>query len=283
MPEEVALFIDLENLRYGLLNNHGQEPDFAYLVEKAKRYGRPSMMRAYADFTEHPPQMNRQLQVVGIEAINVPVKRTTYSGITGSIERVKNAADMVLALDAITEALGVDLIDRVKSFLIVTGDRDYVKLVTLLRNRFGQRVIICGVPGCISSDLETAAGETDHIEVSPVEPTDPLQLRQALVAMVMRGPAPLTYWSVKIVDQWAQSPNQSIPGTAKERRDAIGQLLDEGVLVRRPRPDPKRGQVQEAVLDQDKAKTLGYIAYKEKTPRREGLGTEAKGNDHKTA
>lgn len=29
MPDEVSVFIDLENLRYGLLNNYGQEPDFS--------------------------------------------------------------------------------------------------------------------------------------------------------------------------------------------------------------------------------------------------------------
>ena len=52
--QEVAVFIDLENLRYSLLNLYGQEPSFIAIVEKAKTYGRPSVMRAYADFAEHP-------------------------------------------------------------------------------------------------------------------------------------------------------------------------------------------------------------------------------------
>lgn len=108
MSEEVAMFIDLENLRYGLLNNYGQEPDFAYLVEKAKKYGRPSIMRAYADFTEHPQEITRRLQIAGIESINIPVKRSTYSQGGKQIERIKNAADMVLALDAMIEALEAD-------------------------------------------------------------------------------------------------------------------------------------------------------------------------------
>jgi len=79
MPDEVAVFIDFENLRYGLLNNYGQEPNIMALVEKAKKYGRPSVMRAYADFTEHPPEITRRLQVAGVEAINIPVKRSTRS------------------------------------------------------------------------------------------------------------------------------------------------------------------------------------------------------------
>ena len=260
MSNEVAMFIDLENLRYGLLNNYGQEPNFVHLVDKAKKYGRPSMMRAYADFSEHPSEMSRQLQVVGIEAINIPVKRVSVTKPTGVVERVKNAADMVLALDAITEALAADMSQKVKIFLIVTGDRDYIRLVTLLRNRFGQRVIVCGVPGCVSSDLEAAAGgETDHVEVTPTEPIDMQLLKSALVAMVRRGPSPLIYWTVKVIDQWAQTPKQSVPGTAKERRDGINQLLDEGVLVRQLRCDPKRGQVTEVILDEEKAKGRKYI------------------------
>ena len=43
---EVAVFVDLENLRYSLLNLHGEEPDFAALVEKAKEYGRPTIINA---------------------------------------------------------------------------------------------------------------------------------------------------------------------------------------------------------------------------------------------
>lgn len=106
-------------------------------------------MRAYADFTEHPSELNRQLQVVGIEAINTPVKRNTYKRGTQDVERIKNAADMCLALDAIMEAYEADNSGKKKNFLLVAGDRDYVKLVTLLRNRFGQNVVVVGVPGAV--------------------------------------------------------------------------------------------------------------------------------------
>ena len=36
ITNEVAVFIDLENLRYSLLNIYGEEPNFASIVEKAK-------------------------------------------------------------------------------------------------------------------------------------------------------------------------------------------------------------------------------------------------------
>lgn len=121
MPDEVAVFIDVENLRYGLLNHHGTEPDFQSIVVKAQKYGRPSVMRAYADFSEHPTTMNRQLQVAGIEAIHIPVKRTMIPRGQTQVERVKNAADMVLALDALVEAYDADSQDKKKTFLIVYG------------------------------------------------------------------------------------------------------------------------------------------------------------------
>lgn len=259
MVDEVAIFIDLENLRYGLLNNHGQEPDISHVVDKAKKYGRPSVMKAYADFTEHPAELRRQLDVSGVDAINVTVTRNTVSKGGKQVERVKNAADMVLALDAVTEALEADKDGKEKVFLLVTGDRDYVKLVTLLRNRFGQRVIIAGVPGSVANDLVTAAGEEDPIEVAATPAVDLHTLKTQIVAMVRRGPAPLEYWTVRVIDQWCQDARQGIPGGALQKRSAIGDLLNEGALERKERSLGQKGTVREAVLNEQRARELGYL------------------------
>ena len=259
LDDEVAVFVDFENLRYGLLNDYGQEPEFHQLVEKAKKYGRPSVMRAYADFSEHPARLSRELEVCGIEAINIQVKRTTYMRGTKSVERVKNAADMVLALDAVMEAIDSDTSGKQKTFLLIAGDRDYVKLVTLLRNRFGQRVVICGVPGSVSGDLVAAAGEEDNLEVTQEAPVEKEALKKAIVAMVEKGPSPLQYWTLKVIDQWAQDARSRIPGTAKERRDAIGELLNEQVLLRKSRDDETKGRITEAILDESRALELGYV------------------------
>ena len=259
MVDEVAVFIDFENLRYSLLNIHGLEPDFRTLVEKAKKYGRPSIMRAYADFSEHPDDLRSQLHICGIEAINIPVKRKVYTEGGKEIHRIKNAADMVLALDAMIEAIEADESKKKKTFLLVSGDSDYVKLVTNLRNRFGQRVIICGVPGSIAHDLVESAGEEDAIEIPKIEPADELVLKKGIVAMVKAGPAPLSYWSLTIIDQWCRDARSKITGTAKEKRDATTVLLDENVLVREEfvRPDGRR--VTKTTLDVEKARELGYL------------------------
>ena len=73
-------------------------------------------MKAYADFQEHPPELNRQLQIVGIDSINTPVKRNTYKRGSQEIERIKNAADMCLALDAIMAAVEADNDKKEKVF-----------------------------------------------------------------------------------------------------------------------------------------------------------------------
>lgn len=261
MADEVAVFIDFENLRYGLLNRYGIEPTFHEIVEKAKKYGRPSLMRAYADFSEHPADMNRQLQVCGIEAINVPVKRTTIQRGGTQVERIKNAADMALALDMLVEAVDSDVQQKAKTFLLVAGDRDYVRLVAQVTNRFGQRVVIAGVPGSVAVDLvQAAGGEADPIEIPEIERVDMVDLKKAIVTMVKLGPAPLRYWSLKLIDSWCQDGRQGIPGTAKERRDAISELKAEGVLGQRLMEDERAGRtVTEAFLDEAKAKAEGYL------------------------
>lgn len=113
----------------------------------------------------------------------------------------------------------------------------------------------------MSSDLVAAAGgHDDPIEVPKVPRVDMVALKKAIVAMVRRGPAPLRYWSMRVIDEWSQDVRQAIPGNAKERRDAISALKREGVLVQREHQDEKRNRtVTEAILDESKAKELGYL------------------------
>ncbi len=267
---EVAVFVDLENLRYSMLNLYGLEPDFQSLLDKVRMHGRPSVMRAYADFSEHPASLRRQLQIVGIEAINVPVKKISKPGQQHAVERIKNAADMVLALDAVLEASDADSVNNSKTFMLVTGDADYIKLITQLRNRFGQRVVVCGVPGSVSSDLIAAANAEDLINVQKPEPVSDEDVASAIVRLVKRGPAPLKFWSMKVLDEWCQHEKNAIPGTAKQRRDMLRRLQQEDVLLKREIDLlpvlGRRGHANETYLDETKAVELGYLK-KEKTPQ----------------
>src|SRR3972149_8063707 len=155
---EVALFIDVENIRYSLLNDYGAEPDFQVLMEKARKYGRVAEARAYADFSEHPESVRRQMDIAGIRAQDIPLRRSRSAG---GVERVKSSADMHMVLDIVETVLDRPTVD---TFVIVAGDSDYLRITTWLRNRFDKRVIICGVPGSVASTLASAATEVDPIE-----------------------------------------------------------------------------------------------------------------------
>ncbi len=154
---EVGLFIDLENIRYSFLNVYQIEPNVSSFIEKARKHGRVSVAMAYADFNEHPQWVRRALDVAGIAARDIPVRRFVRDG----QDRLKSSADLHMLMDIMETAL-----DRpqVSTYVLMTGDSDYIRVITWIKNRFEKRVIVSGVPGTISQDLVAAAGEADHLE-----------------------------------------------------------------------------------------------------------------------
>lgn len=152
---EVALFIDFENIRYSMLNNYGQEPDPHKLIAKARKYGTVPVAFAYADFSKHPDQYRRRFEAAGISRVDVPL-RVLPGG------KEKSAADLIMLLDIVDTVL-----DRpqISTFVLMTGDGDFVRISARLKNRFGKHVVIAGVPGTISSDLVDSASAADPLEI----------------------------------------------------------------------------------------------------------------------
>ena len=159
-PREVAVFVDFENIRYSTINSYGREPDPIDWRDKALKYGLLGVARAYADFDQHPPQVRMRLDVAGFEAQHYPSKRTTDG--TGR-EKIESRSDLNFVIDIVNVALSRP---DIGTFLLFTGDKDFIRLVTSLRNRLGKRVIICGVPGSVSPDLVAAAGEEDSLQIA---------------------------------------------------------------------------------------------------------------------
>src|SRR6187431_2766329 len=158
---EVAVFVDFENIRYSSINSFGREPDPLAWRDKALKYGLMAVARAYADFDQHPPPVRTRLDVAGFEAQHYPAKRTSDGS---GREKIQSRADLNFVIDVINTALTRP---DIETFLLFTGDKDFIRLVTTLRNRLGRRVVICGIPGSISPDLVTAAGEEDQIILEP--------------------------------------------------------------------------------------------------------------------
>ncbi len=172
---EVALFIDFENVRYGLKNNYGREPDPQLLMAKARKYGPVALALAYADFTEHPDFFRRKLEVAGITPRDIARRSPDVAH--------KSSSDMAMLMDMID-----CLLDRpaVHTLILMTGDSDFIRVVARARHRFGKRVIIAGVPGSVSNDLIAAADaadpvvEPDWVPLAPPEQYLPAPLESPL-------------------------------------------------------------------------------------------------------
>lgn len=160
--KEVALFVDFENIREGIRTAYGVELNPSLLIEKARKYGLVNIARAYADFDRVPAELQREMKVCGLAAINAA------SHLVG--DRRRSAADLDLLMDLIETML-----DRsgIPAIILMSGDRDFLRVVTMARNRFGKEVIISGIPGTVAADLiDAAGGNFDPLEVPGVERQD---------------------------------------------------------------------------------------------------------------
>lgn len=141
---QVALLIDFENLVLGLSDIHGEafveelEPEL--LLKLAEEYGQIVLAQSYADWRRREfNQFQMELYRLGIELISVFGKG------------LKNAVDVKMAVDA-TEAICI--LPKIETFIIVSGDRDFIHLLKTLR-KHGKRVI--GVSPAKSASDDFAA------------------------------------------------------------------------------------------------------------------------------
>jgi len=166
----VGLFIDFDNVRYSLLNERGQEIDPKQLMAKAKKYGRVVAAKAYADFSEHPPEFRRSLEVAGIDVRDIPKGGTVKS------KSKKSSPEIAMVLDVFEFLLDKPSVD---TLILMTGDRDLIRLVTMARHRFDKHIIISGVPETISRDLAAAADALDPLVPPIAMPAPPPVLAAA--------------------------------------------------------------------------------------------------------
>lgn len=229
---EVALFIDFENVRYGLLNTYGQEPDPHDLMGKARAYGRVVVAAAYADFTEHPSYYRRTLEVAGILPRDIPKRRS------GSH---KSSADMVMLMDIVD-----CLLDRpsVETYILMTGDSDFIRVVTRARHRFGKNVVIAAVPGTVSGDLvasadtedplvvegatiRTTAANTDHSPLPEGTTYEEAQLIRLIDYLDQNRP----YLTLNFIHSYAVSPTGRLRLTDDMASRLLDRFIEDQILI----------------------------------------------------
>jgi uncharacterized LabA/DUF88 family protein len=233
---EVAVFVDFENIRYSTINSFGREPDPIIWRDKALQYGLMAVARAYADFDQHPAPVRNRLDVAGFEAQHYPAKRTTDNQ---GREKIVSRSDLNFAIDIINTAL---VRPDISVFLLFTGDKDFIRVVTTLRNRLGKRVIICGVPGSVSPDLVAAAGEEDPLQMSQSVDVDLAVIRaiDAYVQQLHDGFVPTQSHMSRTL--WRFLDRSLLPSEHIEAK--VMEFLRKGILTKR---QTVNGQNQELV------------------------------------
>ena len=149
----VAVFIDFENVHKTL----GDQP-VSQLFQRLKSEGSVMLAQCYGDWGRFSKSKHK-LAKAGIQLAELP------AGKTG-----KNSADMQMTVDALEAAF---LYPHVTTFVIVSGDRDFVPLVQSLR-RLGKEVWAFGPHDGSSIYLknvcdrfEVLSGEKDKRAPSP--------------------------------------------------------------------------------------------------------------------
>jgi uncharacterized LabA/DUF88 family protein len=153
MPEDLAVFIDWENIYISTVTEYGAKPNVSAILEKAREYGRIVSATAYADWTDGdfrdaPPTLySNGISPRYISARYFPGGR--------SQKRRTNSIDVMLAVEC-SDFLHYH--PQVDTYVLVTGDGDFIPLVSLLRSR-GKTVVVIGVSEATSYHLIESA---DH-------------------------------------------------------------------------------------------------------------------------
>lgn len=144
---QVAIFVDFENLVYGIQdpkksNSDEEEVDIEPVVRLAEEYGRVVQAHAYADWRNRVfNQYQVDLYKLGMDIVHVMGKK----GRTG----FKNAVDIKMAVDTIETIFTFPDID---TYIIVSGDRDFIHVLKMLR-RHGKHVVGISPARSASEDL----------------------------------------------------------------------------------------------------------------------------------
>ena len=153
MPEDLAVFIDWENIYLSTVSAYNSKPTVSAILEKAREYGRIVSATAYADWTDGdfrdaPPTLySNGISPRYISARYFPGGR--------SQKRRTNSIDVMLAVEC-SDFLHTH--PQVDTYVLVTGDGDFIPLVSLLRSR-GKTVVVLGVSEATSYHLIESA---DH-------------------------------------------------------------------------------------------------------------------------
>lgn len=152
---DVALFIDWENIKSSLQTRGRPRPNLSALRDTAESFGRLVVSRAYADWQEgwhsdDPPA----LYSAGIDPVYVPTRKFASADATETVRR-KNSVDIKLTAECLEVC---HQFPNIQTFVLVSGDGDFVHLVNTLRP-YGKHVVAIGVSWSTNARLSQVVDE----------------------------------------------------------------------------------------------------------------------------
>lgn len=136
--QNIAVFIDLENVAIGVRDAKFKSFDIDVVFRRLVDKGNILVRKAYADWGKFA-EYKRPLHEAGVELIDMP-----GSKLTG-----KNSADIKMVVDALELSFSKSHID---TFALISGDSDFTPLVSKLREN-NKHTIAVGVKNSTSKLL----------------------------------------------------------------------------------------------------------------------------------
>lgn len=212
----VALFIDLENIVTSLWKIHQQKPDVSAWMEKVRKYGNLAFGRAYGDFSQGSLNaIESDLRIYGIDKFDCPVKQNGQSTVDSNI--IMDLYEVALDQPA------------VRTFILMAGDSDYIRVVAKLRQRMDKEIVIVGVKGSVSRDLVRAATIEDTLEPLEATQVDELMLIR-LIDQYETSRRPGTYPTFGYLAQYVSSPRNIDLIRPQHVQAKLNDLVSEGIL-----------------------------------------------------
>jgi uncharacterized LabA/DUF88 family protein len=186
-----ALFVDFENVYYGMLKdpiNLPRETALTATMESLSelradlRSQNFSLIyeRSYADWERMPPSTQRQLQILGILPRFVDGRNS------------KSTADIEMSLDILQQVLRNDYLQH---FVLVGGDRDYLPILRRLKEQH-RSICVCSLRDNMSGDIREFIKNYAAASVIELDVLIALSRYQSLIAppssVVGRDDGPLS-------------------------------------------------------------------------------------------
>ena len=149
----IALFADVQNLYYTVRQAYACHFDYAALWAEVTARG--ELVEAYAYAIERGDARQQQFQQI-LRRLGFTVKLKPF--IQRSDGSAKGDWDVGIAIDVL------DAAERVDEVVLASGDGDFDLLLERVRQRYGVRSTVYGVPGLTAQALIRAADSYRPVE-----------------------------------------------------------------------------------------------------------------------